>query len=133
MGVVGAKSGGVAYSASCVIPWQKRTVEGSGIQQGGIVRRKKQKGGGGLMYYMKRTARMATGTRRKQKGGNWFERNMFGIKRPKGRGKKKYIVTALQCTRNRKVVICLVLRVIIKVNPRKSRSKWTIGQLKICN
>ena len=32
---------------------------------------------------------MATGTRRKQKGGNWFERNMFGIKRTKGRRKKK--------------------------------------------
>jgi hypothetical protein len=51
--VVGAKSGGVAYSTSRVIPWQKRTVEGSGIQQGGIVRQKKQKGGGGLMYYMR--------------------------------------------------------------------------------
>ena len=89
--VVGAKSGGVAYSTSRVIPWQKRTVEGSGIQQGIIVRRKKQKGGGGLLYYMRRTGRMAIGTRRKQKGGNWFERNMFGIKRTKGRRKKKNI------------------------------------------
>ena len=68
MGVVGAKSGGVAYSTSRVIPWQKRTVEGSGIQQGGIVRRKKQKGGWRIVVLYEKNGTYGYRDKKKTKG-----------------------------------------------------------------
>jgi hypothetical protein len=59
-------------------------VEGSAIQRGG----------GGLLRYGLRMGDMLTGKRKKttQRGGSfgsWIERNMFGVKRTKGKRRKK--------------------------------------------
>ena len=81
--VVGSRGGSVAHSTACTIPWQKRTVEGSAIQRGG----------GGMLRYGMRMGDMLTGKRKKttQRGGSfgsWIERNMFGVKRTKGKRRK---------------------------------------------
>jgi hypothetical protein len=58
-------------------------VEGSAIQRGG----------GGLLRYGMRMGDMFTGKRKKTQRdgsfGSWIERNMFGVKRTKGKRRKK--------------------------------------------
>jgi hypothetical protein len=116
--VVGARSGGVAYSKERVIPWQKRVAykqKGGGFDMspGGwfATKGRRQKGGGGTGYYGKRLgdmmtgrrkpqkggfsrviARMERGRKRPQKGGGFFDdlgESMFGVKKRKGKRKRK--------------------------------------------
>ena len=89
MQVVGANSGGVAYSKAHVIPWQKR------IQSGSY----KQKGGGwfdsmseGMFGFKQTRGKKRKKPAAKQKGGGWFDsmsEGMFGFKQTRGRKKRK--------------------------------------------
>ena len=96
----GSVGGGVAHSPASRIPWQKR-IAGTAIQSGGggwkerygLEKKmlKNQKGGGSTWYYFKRGGDRLTGRGKRQKGGflKDLERSMFGVRRTKGKKKRK--------------------------------------------